>query len=364
MKRSAILTATLLSALGLTYLGCTQDFNQFEPSGGTGGLGGGTSSSSTGGTGGVGGVGGMGGGGMGGGGTGGMGGMPCQNPGDCPADTTCRDWSCVNGTCEADDAPDGMNLPDPMNGDCKALECDGMGGEKVVNDDDDTPPGDGNPCTTSVCVSGLPMQMSDPSGDPCPDGVCNGSGACVECVEDNHCSGNDVCSGNTCVECATDADCTDGVCNGGTCVACVADNDCMGTNPTCLPDNTCISCSDGVKNGDETGIDCGGAKCAKCDAAACAANAECESNFCVDGVCCATACTGTCQACNVMGNVGTCSPVPVNQDDTNGMTPCMGNKACDGAGVCKGEPGAPCTNNPDCLNNMCTGSGANKTCAP
>ncbi|MDI3290867.1 hypothetical protein, partial [Polyangium sp. 15x6] len=61
MKRSAILTATLLSALGLTYVGCTQDFNQFEPTGGAGGLGGGASSSNTGGAGGVGGVGGAGG---------------------------------------------------------------------------------------------------------------------------------------------------------------------------------------------------------------------------------------------------------------------------------------------------------------
>ena len=48
---------------------------------------------------------------------------------------------------------------------------------------------------------------------------------------------------------------------------------------------------------------------------ACTASTECTSGLnCVDGVCCNSACTGTCEACNVTGHLGTCTPVPSGQD--------------------------------------------------
>ncbi|MRG97618.1 hypothetical protein GF068_37695 [Polyangium spumosum] len=247
--------------------------------------------------------------------------MPCQSPADCPMDTACRDWSCVQGMCAADDEAEGTGLPDPMAGDCKDLECDGMGNAVEVVDDADPPGGDGNPCTTAACVAGIPMQVNDPQGDTCPDGVCNGTGMCVECVDAG---------------------------------------DCTGDNPTCLPDNTCISCSDGEMNGDETAVDCGG-KCGKCPAEACAANAECKSGFCADGVCCDAACDGDCKSCKLTGSEGTCTNVP--QGMTDDTPACMGTMACDGAGVCKLANGETCTNGGQCASGNCMG-GANKTCAP
>lgn len=45
------------------------------------------------------------------------------------------------------------------------------------------------------------------------------------------------------------------------------------------------------------------------DGAACAAPTDCESGFCVDSVCCDGACAGTCEACDVAGVAGKCSPV-------------------------------------------------------
>jgi MYXO-CTERM domain-containing protein len=61
---------------------------------------------------------------------------------------------------------------------------------------------------------------------------------------------------------------------------------------------------------------------------ACGDVTDCDAVACVDGVCCDRACDGSCEACNVEGKVGTCSPVagaPV------GGRSCVGG----GAGPCR-----------------------------
>jgi len=69
--------------------------------------------------------------------------------------------------------------------------------------------------------------------------------------------------------------------------------------------------------------------------AACTSEKDCPSGFCVDSVCCDTACDQPCAACNVMGRAGTCSPVtgpPVGGRDCGGpipLNPCAV-PACDG----------------------------------
>src|SRR5207244_8204372 len=50
------------------------------------------------------------------------------------------------------------------------------------------------------------------------------------------------------------------------------------------------TCSDGVKNGDETDRDCGGACAACADGAACAKAGDCTSGVCSAAVCAAPAC--------------------------------------------------------------------------
>jgi hypothetical protein len=83
------------------------------------------------------------------------------------------------------------------------------------------------------------------------------------------------CGGPTCADCPAGQGCLTG-------------NDCLSgvcTNGVCQAP----SCTDGVKNGTETDTDCGGATCAKCvlndD---CLVNTDCLSNQCVGGVCVAT----------------------------------------------------------------------------
>jgi hypothetical protein len=72
--------------------------------------------------------------------------------------------------------------------------------------------------------------------------------------------------------------------------------------------------------------------------APCAGQSECAKGlYCVDGVCCDAACGAKCVACNVLGKVGSCVPVP-GADLKLCYKKCAGANLstgfCDGAGSC------------------------------
>jgi hypothetical protein len=126
------------------------------------------------------------------------------------------------------------------------------------------------------------------------------------------------------------------------------------TNADCVAPNTCISGSCGKKpNG-----------------TACAAATECNSAFCAQGVCCNSACTGTCQSCALTGTVGTCSSVPAGGQDplarcaVTAATTCGTDGTCNGSGACRvyasGTQCAPatCTGSTLTAARTCNGSGA------
>jgi hypothetical protein len=76
---------------------------------------------------------------------------------------------------------------------------------------------------------------------------------------------------------------------------------------------------------------------------ACAEGAGCASSFCVDGVCCASACEGPCRACNVAGLEGTCNAVPSGEDPDDdcgqeAVAICGLDGTCDGRGGCRRYP--------------------------
>ena len=52
------------------------------------------------------------------------------------------------------------------------------------------------------------------------------------------------------------------------------------------------------------------AKKSKGEACSASTPTDCQSGFCVDGVCCNSACPGTCQTCNLAGSLGTCANIP------------------------------------------------------
>jgi hypothetical protein len=78
----------------------------------------------------------------------------------------------------------------------------------------------------------------------------------------------------------------------------------------------------------------------------CSSSDQCASTLCVDGVCCDRACNGPCEACDVPGKGGICSPV---SGAPHGARTC-GGAVCDAendAGSCK----PACTTSDDCVNN-------------
>jgi endo-1,4-beta-D-glucanase Y len=93
---------------------------------------------------------------------------------------------------------------------------------------------------------------------------------CSDGVQNQNETGVD-CGGACTTTCPT---CADGVKNGDE-----VGVDCGGS---C---NACASCADGVKNGTESAVDCGGT-CPKCaDTKACLLNADCQSGLCQGSVC-------------------------------------------------------------------------------
>jgi hypothetical protein len=98
----------------------------------------------------------------------------------------------------------------------------------------------------------------------------------------------------------------------------------------------------------------------KTDGAPCSAGAECESTFCVDDVCCESACTNDCTACAgaLTGLAdGNCGPVPEGVDP---HSDCASNQRCNGAGACMcgwvvPAPGGACPAQcANCDNDTCT----------
>jgi len=192
----------------------------------------------------------------------------CTDDTQCGMPTTCSTPVCNAGTCQTNFIPVGTATPNQTAGDCQEQQCDGIGGTKTVAAPTDIN-NDNNPCTNDSCNGSTPTHTNTPSGAMCTNGgtgqVCNGAGACVECL--------------------TGSQCMSGVCTAQACAA-----------PTC---------TDTVKNGTETDVDCGGS-CSGCaNGKVCGVNNDCTSTVCSMNVCVASVCgdsrvTGT-ETCDDTG---------------------------------------------------------------
>jgi hypothetical protein len=288
-------------------------------------------------------------------GSGGAGaGMPCNDVSDCPSPASqCETYACTKGQCEHDVLAAGP-VPNPLTGNCQAEVCDGAGNQTTTPDDTDVFD-DGNACTLDKCVNHQPSNPPN-VGMPCEGTrVCDENGDCVECLPPpapNTCSGGRTCVAKHCVNalCSNNAkDTTNGEtdvdCGGTLCAPCATGKDCVlgrdcqsgvcggAVALTCQAPN----CDDGVKNGNETDVDCGGPDCAK----RCGTNADCaDPTDCQSGVCTGGKCAQP--ACNVGGQGG---DGVKNGSETD--------VDCGGPGCDKCHDGKHCGQDADCQTGHC-----------
>jgi hypothetical protein len=90
----------------------------------------------------------------------------------------------------------------------------------------------------------------------------------------------------------TDVNCGGGICQMcGTTKNCLVNSDCLSNNcsATTLKCLQAVTCTNGIKDGRETGVDCGGGGCnAACNVGvACNTKWDCKTQQCVNGVCAA-----------------------------------------------------------------------------
>jgi hypothetical protein len=219
-------------------------------------------------------------------------GAPCHTNRDCTSGF-CVDDVCCGTACDQS---------------CVACNVSGQEGTclTVAN----PPRGNRPPCVSdgSLCGGSCDGQgtacVYPPSGIACRNASC--SGAYPSAVAAAACDGKGICP-------LVRTFCAPFVCGGTACATnCTDDAGCLSSGSYC---------------------DATGACATKKTSGTCTRAGECASGFCADGHCCNSACTGSCSACNVPGQEGSCQVL--NGATGPGRTPC----ASDGsmcAGTCTG----------------------------
>lgn len=347
--------------------------------------------------------------------------VECLDASDCTASTDCRMFACPSGTCQETLVNAGTVVSSQVAGDCLTAVCDGLGGFTTQVNDGDLPD-DNNQCTQDTCTAGVPSNANANAGTACAQGsgtLCDGAGACVECLAANDCGTNTECLAYQCTSGAcgttftpagtallaqTTGDCLTAVCNGaGAVTAVAADTDLPVDGNECTDD----VCTNGVASNPATsagaactqgGSTCDGlGACVQClYASDCGADSECATFSCTTGTCGATytnagtvltaqvsgdCLTATCNGAGGVANVANDGDLPVDGlECTNDVcaagvasnpplpagTACsQGGTQCDGAGVCVGcNTAADCGANTECLSYTCTAGVCGTTFTP
>ncbi|MCC6217547.1 MAG: hypothetical protein IT376_22000 [Polyangiaceae bacterium] len=253
-------------------------------------------------------------------------GMSCST-GFCVDGVCCESSLC--GTCQACDLASSPGLcaavtdaedPDSCSG---TNRCDAQGQCKKKEGQGCSGAGE---CASGYCSDGY-----------CCDAACTGgcdrcnspAGTCTRLAAGNGGS-NPSCGGFACTgssgacptSCTTDAQCTSGYfcASGGTCQ---------------------LRRAQGTYCNTAAGGDCATAGCGECLAGL----------TCADNVCCASACSGTCQTCNG-STPGTCQTLTSGQDPGT----CTSPNECTAAGTCKKQNGTACAGGSECASGVCVAS--------
>ena len=261
----------------------------------------------------------------------------CEGTSQCSSGNICQGESCGlrkagascqgNSDCESDFCADGVCCTTACNGPC--VSCDQVGSEGTCK-----PVPAKTPDPNKIC--------KDEGQNSCgTSGVCDGKGACERYAAGTvcgagRCEGGSQIPASTCDgmgSCKTSPPipCAPFVCGGNACKSrCTVDADCTGGN-------SCQNGSCGKKGPGQN----------------CQSNVQCASNFCVEGVCCDSACYGTCRSCALAVSRGQCRNIAAGQIDpriaaglrdaaqicaNDGVASCDRNGLCNGNGGCQLYP--------------------------
>jgi hypothetical protein len=251
---------------------------------------------------------------------------PCAVPDHCVANGDCLSGFCSAGLCSPPTPTDGLADDSETDVDCGgATDSDGKA----------NPASDGAPgcatgklcvlaadCTSGVCAGATSTKSGTCSAPTATDGVKNGGETGVDCGGAVTAPGAPVATSDGAPVCPAGQGCALGIdCVSGVCTALV----CQAANPT-----------DGVKNGGETDVDCGGSGdgAAPCAAGkACLGASDCDSTVCTAAVCVAASST------DKVKNGG--------ESDVD-----CGGSTTDGAPRC--ADALRCANDGDCLSSFCS----------
>lgn len=181
-----------------------------------------------------------------------------------------------------------------------------------------------NPCQTCAPATSTTSYSNRPSGSQCGSPAC-AAGTLTPAAQ---CDASGMCQAQSPVSCDGSACVSPTSCTG----LCSVDLDCQ-LGYYCAADGTC-------KPKANPGDSCTGGN-------------TCASGYCVDGVCCNSACDGTCEACNLVDMAGTCSPYPSGSDPER---ECPAGQFCGGGRACVIDVrpnGQACTENRSCQSGHC-----------
>jgi LmbE family N-acetylglucosaminyl deacetylase len=299
----------------------------------------------------------------------------CHYPGAVP----CRDANCSSGIATAAASCDGAGLcPAAVLVQCAPYVCGTTACRTTCGNDGDCVAADH--CSSGSCLPRLDNGTPCAEGDQCASGHCT-DGRCCDGICGDQCQACDVaghlgtcttlasgqphgarqacagsgsicggtCDGSSATECHyPDTSCRDASCSGEVATA-AANCDGAGHCPamvsvTCTP-YACglATCQTGCTGNEScsAGHYCDAGNCLPLGAqgTSCHLHGECASGHCTDSYCCDGACDGQCQACDLPGHLGVCSP-------TEGI-PHGIRLACSGTGTicggaCDGSNAATC----------------------
>jgi hypothetical protein len=210
--------------------------------------------------------------------------------------------------------------------------CVGTTCENGIKDGSETDLDCGGACSTKCALGGGCAAAGD-----CATGACNVTSK--KCVA-THCDDGVKDSNETDVDCG-------GSCNARCDLgrACSGSGDCA--SQVCSKGNVCVvsRCVDGFQNGDEADVDCGGSVCsARCGAGSnCTGNGDCGSGACsTAGKCVGSACFNGRKDSDEtdLDCGGVCATKCAQGGHCNGSGDCAGGRACVN-GVCCGSASCP-----------------------